>query len=109
MHLLAEHSERMKDYGKAGVVPIVYQSGNAYQTGLGTLTVRIPKVRARIDEPVTLRSALVPPYVRMTECLEADPPWLHLKGIFSAELCETLMVLMSMEAEGLSAGTVSHL
>ena len=44
------------------------------QTGVGPVTVRIPKVRAKTGEPVTFRSALVPPYVRKTQSLEAALP-----------------------------------
>ncbi|MBC8258785.1 MAG: hypothetical protein H8E38_07210 [SAR324 cluster bacterium] len=34
-----------------------------------------------IGEPLTFRSALVPPYVRKTRSLEATLPWLYLKGV----------------------------
>jgi transposase-like protein len=62
------------------------------QTGLGPVTVRIPKVRAKTGEPVTFRSALVPPYVRKTKSLEAALPWLYLKWISSGEMGEALAV-----------------
>ena len=40
--------------------------------GVGTGNgVEIPKVRAKTGEPVTFRSALVPPYVRKISTLEA--------------------------------------
>jgi len=71
--------------------------------------VRIPKVRAKTGEPVTFRSALVPPYVRKTRSLEAALPWLYLKGISTGEMSEALAVLVGPEAKGLSASTVSRL
>ena len=40
------------------------------QTGVGPVTVKIPKVRAKTGEVVTFRSALVPPYVRKIRSLE---------------------------------------
>jgi transposase-like protein len=79
------------------------------QTGLGPVTVKIPKVRARTGVPVTFRSALVPPYVRKTRSLEAALPWLYLKGVSSGEMDEALKVLVGPEATGLSASTVSRL
>jgi len=79
------------------------------QTGLGPVTVRIPKVRAKTGEPVTFRSALVPPYVRKTQSLEAALPWLYLKGVSSGEMSGALEVLVGPEAKGLSASTVSRL
>jgi transposase-like protein len=79
------------------------------QTGLGPVTVRIPKVRSRTGEPVTFRSALVPPYIRKTKSLEAALPWLYLKGVSSGEMDEALKVLVGQEAKGLSTSTVSRL
>lgn len=51
------------------------------QTGIGPVTVRVPKVRSRQGDPIAFRSALVPPYVSKTASLEAAIPWLYLKGI----------------------------
>ena len=79
------------------------------QTGLGPITVKIPKVRAKTGEPVTFQSALVPPYVRKTKTLEAALPWLYLKGISTGEMGAALEVLVGPNARGLSASTVSRL
>jgi transposase-like protein len=79
------------------------------QTGLGPVTVRIPKVRAKTGKPITFRSALVPPYVRKTQSLEAALPWLYLKGVSTGEMSAALEVLVGPEAKGLSASTVSRL
>ena len=86
-----------------------YLPAREIQTGLGPVTVRIPKVRAKTGEPVTFRSALVPPYVRKTKSLEAALPWLYLKGISSGEMGAALEVLVGPQAKGLSASTVSRL
>jgi len=91
--LLAEHSERRTEDGKAGVVRNGHLPARQLQTGLGPVTVKIPKVRAKTGEPVTFRSALVPPYVRKTRSLEAALPWLYLKGISSGEMGDALKVL----------------
>ena len=107
--LLAEHTNRRTEDGKAGVVRNGHLPARKLQTALGPVTVRIPKVRAKTGEPVTFRSALVPPYVRKTKSLEAALPWLYLKGISSGEMGEALKVLVGPEAEGLSASTVSRL
>lgn len=55
--LLAAHSERRTKSGKLGVVRNGYLPKRELQTGLGLVTVRIPKVRAKTGEPVTFRSA----------------------------------------------------
>ena len=51
----------------------------------------------------------MPPYVRRTKTLEAALPWLYLKGISSGEMAPALKVLLSPEAKGLPANTVSRL
>jgi len=91
LELLAEHAERRTEAGKAGVVRNGHLPERELQTGLGPVTVRIPKVRAK------------------TRSLEAALPWLYLKGISSGEMGEALKVLVGPDATGLSASTVSRL
>jgi len=95
--------------GKTAVVRNGYQPERNIQTGIGPVTVKIPKVRAKDGDPVTFRSALVPPYVRKTASLEAALPWLYLKGVSTGEMATALEVLVGPEASGLSASTVSRL
>lgn len=107
--VLQAHADRRTADGKAGVVRNGYLPERAIQTGIGPVTVRVPKVRAKTGEPVTFRSALVPPYVRKTRSLEAALPWLYLKGISSGEMDDALKVLVGDQVQGLSASTVSRL
>jgi putative transposase len=107
--LLASHADRLTESGRAAVVRNGYLPERKIQTGIGPVTVKIPKVRAKTGEAVTFRSALVPPYVRKTRTLEAALPWLYLKGVSSGEMGEALQVLVGPEATGLSASTVSRL
>ena len=107
--LLSQHGGRRTETGNAGVVRNGYLPERELQTGLGPVTVQIPKVRAKTGEAVTFRSALVPPYIRKTKSLEAAVPWLYLKGVSSGEMGEALKVLVGPQAQGLSASTVSRL
>ena len=107
--LLASHAARVTDGGRAAVVRNGYLPERKLQTGIGPVTVKLPKVRAKTGEPVTFRSALVPPYVRKTRTLEGALPWLYLKGVSSGEMGAALRVLVGPEAQGLSASTVSRL
>ncbi len=104
----AFQGRRLAD-GRAAVVRNGHHPERALQTGLGPVTVKVPKVRAKDGKPVTFRSALVPPYVRKTRSLEAALPWLYLKGVSSGEMEEALAVLVGPEAQGLSASTVGRL
>ncbi len=106
---LAPYADSHTDDGHAAVVRNGHHPARSVQTGIGPVSVRIPKVRSRTGKPVTFRSALVPPYVRKTRSLEAALPWLYLKGISSGEMGSALKVLLGPDAKGLSANTVSRL
>ena len=77
---LAEFAARRTADGRAAVVGSGYHPERSVQTGIGPVTVKVPKVRAKDGKPVTFRSALVPPYVRKAKSIEAALPWLYLKA-----------------------------
>lgn len=106
---MAAFGDRRLDDGRAAVVRNGYHPERELQTGIGPVTVKVPKVRAKDGHPVTFRSALVPPYVRKTRSLEAALPWLYLKGVSSGEMGGALEVLVGPQARGLSASTVARL
>lgn len=106
---LVQFQDRKLENGRSAVVRNGHQPERDIQTGIGPVSVKVPKVRSRDGEPVTFRSALVPPFVRRTKTLEAALPWLYLKGISSGEMHSALQVLVGPEAKGLSASTISRL
>ena len=107
--LLAQYADQQDEHGRALVVGNGHHPEREIQTGLGPVPVQVPKVRSRQGPPVTLHSALVPPYVRKTATLEAAIPWLYLKGISTGEMQTALEALVGPEAKGLSASTVARL
>jgi transposase-like protein len=107
--LLLRFAGQCDEQGRALVVRNGYQPEREIQTGIGPVTVKVPKVRSREGEPVRFHSALVPPYVRKTATLEAALPWLYLKGISTGEMQGALEALLGPQAKGLSASTVSRL
>jgi len=106
---LARFADQRTPAGHAAVVRNGHHPKRSIQTGIGPVTVRIPKVRSKTGDPVTFHSALVPPYVRKARSVEAAVPWLFLKGISSGEMGETLKVLLGPDAAGFSANTVARL
>ena len=106
---MVQFSEAHTSTGHAAVVRNGHHPARPFQTGIGPVSVRIPKVRSKDGMPATFRSALVPPYVRRTKTLEAALPWLYLKGVSSGEMGAALKVLLGPDAAGLSANTVSRL
>lgn len=107
--LLAAYEDQRAEQGHARVVLSGQHPKRDIQTGIGPVTVHVPKVRSRQGDPVTFHSALIPPYVRKTASLEAAIPWLYLKGISTGEMQPALEALVGSEAKGLSASTVARL
>ena len=102
--LLATYADQRDELGHASVVLSGHQPARAIQTGIGPVTVQVPKVRSRQGTPVTFHSALVPPYVRKTASLEAAIPWLYLKGISTGEMQPALEALVGLRPKGCRPG-----
>ena len=97
------------ELGRATVVRNGYQPQRSILTGIGPVSVRVPKVRGRGERAAVFRSALVPPYVRRARSVEAALPWLYLHGVSTGDMREALAALVGPEAGGLSAAVVSRL
>lgn len=67
---LGQFVDRRTPEGRAGVVRNGHHPERAVQTGIGPVKVKIPKVRSKTGEPVSFKSALVPPYVRKAKTIE---------------------------------------
>ncbi|GJM62967.1 IS256 family transposase [Persicobacter diffluens] len=110
---LEEYLKQFRDLktadGKAAVVRNGHLPEREVQTGIGPVTVRVPKIRSKTGAPVSFQSVLVPPYVRKSKSLEAAIPWLYLKGISTGEMNDALEALLGPGASGLSSSTISRL
>lgn len=66
--------EHPTDDGRASVARNSYQPEQKILTGIGSVPVKIPKVRFREGNPVVFHSPLVPSYVRKAKSIEASLP-----------------------------------
>jgi len=57
----------------------------------------------------TIRSAILPPYLRKTEAIEDLLQWVYLKGVSTGGFSEALAALLGPDAPGLSASTITRL
>lgn len=106
---LAQFQDQHTPEGRAMIVRNGHHPARAVETGIGSVTVQVPKVRSKTGKPVTFRSAMVPPYVRKAKSVEAALSWLYLKGISTGEMGAALKALVGPDATGFSAKTVSRL
>ena len=95
--------------GRQAVVRNGYLPEREIVTGVGNVTVKIPKVRDRSGGGIKFNSSLVPPYIRKAKRVEAALPWLYLRGISTGDMQAALSVLLGDDAKGLSPAVVSRL
>ena len=110
LELLLDEYRNVTDLqGRRAVVRNGHLPERDILTGVGNIPVRVPKVRDRSGSGIKFNSAIVPPYVRKAQRVEAALPWLYLRGISTGDMQEALSVLLGEEAKGLSPAGVSRL
>ena len=103
------HSLIRDNHDRRLVVRNGYSPERDLQTGLGTITVKTPRVRDNSGQLIKFTSTLLPPYLKRTKSMEDLLPWLYLKGISTGDFPEALTALLGDNAKGLSANTISRL
>ncbi|WP_346798123.1 IS256 family transposase [Halomonas sp. Bachu 37] len=106
---LAQTADQRLDDGRQAVVRNGYLPERTVQTGVGDVSVQVPKVRDRSGGGARFNNSLLPPYLKRARSIEELIPWLYLKGISTGDYQEALAALLGEQAKGLSANTVSRL
>ena len=106
---LAQYTDQRLDDGRQAVVRNGYLPERMVQTGVGDVSVKVPKVRDRSGGGARFNSSLLPPYLKRARSIEELIPWLYLKGVSTGDYQEALSALLGDQAKGLSANTVSRL
>jgi len=106
---LDAHGEERDAEGRRAVVRNGYQPAREVLTGVGPVTVRVPKTRDRAGDGRCFRSELLPPYLKKAKRLEAVLPWLYLKGVSTNDFDEALKALFGESVRGLSPSTITRL
>ena len=110
---LTQYADFSDDQGRKRITRNGYLPEREIQTGIGQVTVRVPRVRDRQpeNEPGRIRfsSSILPPYLRKTKSIETLIPWLYLKGISTGGFTEALAALVGKDAPGLSTSTIGRL
>lgn len=109
---LLRHQGLKDGVGRRLIVRNGYHEEREVQTGVGSIPVKVPRVRdlrKEGDDSITFTSSLLPPYLRRTKSMEELIPWLYLKGISTGDFTEALASLVGKDAPGLSASTIARL
>jgi putative transposase len=109
--LMAKHAHLTDAVGHQRVVRHGYLPEREVMTGIGPVSVKVPRVRDRGTgaEKIRFTSTLLPPYLRRAKSVEELLPWLYLKGISTGDFGEALAALLGPDAGGLTSSTISRL
>src|SRR5918999_1281180 len=107
--LLACYADVRAEQGRQAVVRNGYLPQREVQTGIGAVSVSVPRVRDRSGQGIRFHSSILPPYMRRSRSVETLLPWLYLKGVSTGDFSEALESLLGPDAPGLSASTISRL
>ncbi len=106
---LESYAERLSEQGQRQVVRNGHLPERKIQTGIGPISVKVPRLRDRSGSGIKYTSNLVPRYLRRTKNIEELLPVLYLKGISTGDFEEALTAIVGTEATGFSSTTISRL
>jgi len=106
--LLSQYASLKNEQGHHQVVRNGYLPEREILTGIGTIKVKVPKIRDKSGQGIKFNSSLLPPYLRKTKSMEEVLPWLYLKGISTGDFQEALQALVGSGTKGLSASVISR-
>jgi putative transposase len=104
---LENHRQFVGEKGEQQVVGNGYLPEREIRTGIGSISVRQPRVRHR--DGGRFSSAILPKYMRRVPSIDALIPALYLKGISSGDFTEALEAILGQGASGLSATNIVRL
>lgn len=101
---------RLSD-GRKRVVRNGYLPEREIQTGIGSIAVKVPRIRDReeVESKLEFSSYWVPKHMRRTMTLDSLLPLLYLKGISTNDFQRVLEPVLGKEARGLSPSVISRL
>lgn len=108
---LAQHKSHLTSNGQRRFVRNGRLPERKIQTGIGDVTVTVPRVRDRGDlsDGIKFSSGIVPKYLRRSLNINDLLPLLYLKGISVNDFPDVLEPLLGKEAKNLSPSVISRL
>lgn len=95
--------------GHRAVVRNGHHRERVVQTGLGPVSVSVPRSRDRTGELGTFQSALIPRYKRRSTTFEEAVCFFYLKGLSTGDMMPSLRELFGPGVDSLSPASVSRL
>ncbi len=110
-HFVRVYSDHKTSDDKARFVRNGYLPRRNIQTGIGDVSVDVPRVRDRvfIKDDIRFSSSIIPKYLRRSGDVGELLPLLYLKGVSTNDFVDALAPLVGQSAKNLSPGVISRL
>ncbi len=106
---MKDHKQKLLSNGHRQVVRNGYLPHRNIQTGVGNISVTVPRVRDRLNEGINFTSNLIPQYMRRTVSLDILLPILYLKGISTGDFKDAFVPILGYGAKNLSPQVICKL
>ncbi len=108
---LTKHSELLVNNNKSRIVRNGYLPERKITTGIGSIDVKLPRVRDRSDskDKINFTSNIVPKHLRRSASIQELLPLLYLKGISTNDFQQALQPLLGSNAKNVSPAVISKL
>jgi transposase-like protein len=106
---LSRFAEQRDQVGRCALVRNGYLPARSIVTGIGPISVSVPRIRDRSGQGIRFESKLVPTYVRRAKSVDAALPWLYLRGLSQADVGPALEALVGKELANVSGAVVGRL
>ena len=108
-NFISNYQEKKLSNGKKQVVRNGYLPERNIQTGIGEISVSVPRVRDRGDEGIKFTSSLIPQYMRRTVTMDVLLPLLYLKGISTKDFADSFEPILGTKPKNMSTNVISRL
>ena len=95
--------------GQRSIVRNGYLPERQVQTGIGSIEVKVPRVRDRSNSGIKFTSNFIPKYMRRTVTLDVLLPLLYLKGISTKDFSDAFVPILGEKPKNISPGIISKL
>jgi len=106
---IALYSERRDEKGRRMVVRNGFAPERSILTGIGSISIRQPRIRDRREKKESFTSSILPRYLRRVPSLDNLIPVLYLNGVSIGDFTGALFAILGENTKGLSANTIVRL
>ena len=108
-NFISNHGEKKLSNGNQQVVRNGYLPERNIQTGIGEVSVSMPRVRDRGKEGIKFTSSLIPQYMRRSVTMDVLLPLLYLKGISTKDFADSFEPILGKKPKNMSPNVISRL